>query len=667
LIKAEIPTSAAGIGRPSRRSAAALPRAQRPAATTAIALATFWLAYDGGTFSTQSRAAAGAVAWWTLGLGVALGILPRARARRSVWLVTGALGAYAAVATASIAWGAAPEHAFDELNRVALYVGTFLVVALAARRSDASIWCNGVAFGIAAIASLALASRLLPNLVGSTSYQALVLIPQGTQRLSYPVGYWNGLAVLVALGVPLLLRAATAPAATALARGAAVLPLPIVACALFLTSSRTGLVACAIGIAGYFVLGGRPLQTVGAVAASIPGSVAAVEILIAHPVLVDGPFGSHAALREGRTVSLLVLVLALATAVVHGLLSVAGARLRPSARWERATLVAGVVVCVAAIAAAHPIRLVQHFKQPPSSFGVVNYVGTHLMSANGSGRWQLWETAVDEWRTKPLLGRGIGSYESWQTQHGTMGIYVHDAHSLYLQTLGELGAVGLLALVVAFVAGIVGATRSLRGRGGTAGATAAAFAGFIAYAVGAGVDWMWQLPVVSMIGLALLAIALAGDASGPDRPSDKALTPARSPRPRRAKHRLVVAAVVALALALVWSQALEAASTRELQRSQEAAAANSLDAAAARARTAAQLEPWAASPYLQLALVEEQRDQLPVARGWIRAALARDDSDWKTWAISARLAAEAGAIAKARGDLAHARLLNPSVSGWGSR
>jgi hypothetical protein len=631
------------------------------ALSATAAAVVFWLGYDGGAFAPQGRGAAGIVVWCVIAAGVATRLLPRARPSRSAWIVAAALAAYAAVATSSVAWGASAASAFDELNRLALYVGVFVLVTISVRPAEVRAWTNGIALGIAGIAALALASRLFPSVVGSASYAAFADIPDGARRLSYPVGYWNGLAELVALSVPLLLAAATT-SRHALARAAAVFPLPIIACTLYLTSSRTGLVACGVGGLLYFALTPRRWAALGIAAVSGLGSFLAVDVLTSYPVLVNGPFSSNAAIREGRTVAAIVLALSLATALVVLLLGIPAKRIVPSRAAERGVLVAGALGCVLALLAVHPVRLVQHFKRLPISFTHTDYVRTHLLSANGSGRWQLWQTAIQEWLTKPLLGRGVGSYEQWQTRHGAFGIYVHDAHSLYLQTLGELGIVGLITIVAAFGAGLVGAVLGFRRAAADRPAAAAVLAAFVTVVVAAGVDWLWQLPVIMVVGLGLLALSLVvRSARQPEVMAPAAPRPARR---RRAARRLATA-VVALAVVLIWTQAIEAGSARELRASEAAAAAHRLSEAHVRALSAARLEPWSASPYLQLALVAEQRGQLPVARGWIRAALARDSGSWSLWAVSARLAAEAGAIRQARHDLARARSLNPAVASWG--
>ena len=65
------------------------------------------------------------------------------------------------------------------------------------------------------------------------------------ERLSYPLNYWNALAALVAIGVPLVLQLATG-ARLVLTRAAAAAALPAMMLVLFFTLSRGGIAAAAI-------------------------------------------------------------------------------------------------------------------------------------------------------------------------------------------------------------------------------------------------------------------------------------------------------------------------------------------------------------------------------------------------------------------------------------
>jgi len=77
------------------------------------------------------------------------------------------------------------------------------------------------------------------------------------------------------------------------------------------------------------------------------------------------------------------------------------------------------------------------------------------------------------------------------------------------------------------------------------------------------------------------------------------------------------------------------------------------------AQSAVAIQPWAATPRLQLALVYEELGQLDLARRDIAQAIKRDDQDWRLQVVATRLAVKAGDVPAARRHLARARALNP--------
>ena len=132
---------------------------------------------------------------------------------------------------------------------------------------------------------------------------------------------------------------------------------------------------------------------------------------------------------------------------------------------------------------------------------------THLLSGQGSGRWQFWTAAVDEWRDHPLRGLGAGSFEQWWSEHASFTYFVRDAHSLYLETLGELGLVGFVLVIALVLLALVEGARRALGADGDARVTAAALtAAFAGYAFAAGVDWMWEMTAVSVVGFVALGL-----------------------------------------------------------------------------------------------------------------------------------------------------------------
>jgi hypothetical protein len=315
--------------------------------------------------------------------------------------------------------------------------------------------------------------------------------------------------------------------------------------------------------------------------------------------------------------------------------------------------VAVVVALLAGIVVANPRARFDSFKEPPSavSFERNGFVRQHILSGGGSGRWQFWSEAIDEWRAHPLLGGGAGSFESWWAEHTPISYFIRDAHSFYLESLGELGPIGFVLATGLIGTGlVVGARRSrTEGAASVAAAATAALAGF---AIGCATDWMWELTVVSVCGMAFLGIVVGpATARAPVAAADEVVV-----RPRPGPFAV---GAIAVAWLLVCVNVLPLISETKLDDSRSAVRRGERAAALGDARTARSVTPWAASPYLQLALVNEAAGNLRDARRNIRRAIDHDGSNWQLWLTAARIDTKAGQIEEARAALHRAQRLNP--------
>jgi O-antigen ligase len=586
---------------------------------------------------------------------VALAIWPLARPGRAALAVGACLAGLAVLAGLSIAWSDSAEGAFAESNRIALYLGVFVVVVAAARRGSARSWIDGLGLGIVAVGLLALVSRLFPHLIGQGP-----IAPEfaGDARVSYPVNYWNGLAILLALAFPAMLRIA-AESRRYLVRGAALAPLPALVAVMYLTSSRGGAAVLVVAVVALVALTHRRLATVGAALAAAGGSAIAIVVVHARPELVNGPLNSGAAVSQGRSAAVLLALVCLLTGGAYAAacrLGISGPKI--GRRAKRGLAAAGVLVLAAGVVAANPAHQFEKFKQPPVTPKGA-YTQAHLLSgAAGNGRWQAWGAALDEFNTRPVLGRGAGSYAAWWDQHASISYVTRYAHSVYLQTLGELGLVGFALLMGAFGLAAVTAAKRLRAaRGPDRPVIAAIFAVFIGFAFAAAIDWMWELTVVALVGVVCLGL-LVGPAT---RFGAAKEPPAVDPDHRAARRRnfLGRAGVVAVGLCAIAALAIPLLSQSNIRDSQHAAAGGHTKAALADARSAQRVQPWASTPYLQLALVQEQRADITAARKSIGQAIHRDSLNWQLWLVAARLDERAGAVPAARRSYARAVSLNP--------
>ncbi len=625
--------------------------------TVAVAAATLWLGYNHGGFPIESRNPFAIGIWWAVLVGVGVAVLPFARPAAEAVVAVAFLAGLAGWTLASAAWAPSGEAVLSEFDLAALYLGVFVITIIAARRATADQWADGLAIGIGLVAVLALASRLRPGLFPGSGDVAAA-IPSASSRLSYPIGYWNGLAALAALGFPLLFRIALAGRSTT-ARSLALAGIPVLATTIYLTSSRGGAVAAALGVAVLVALTDRRWQALGAIVVGGLGSVLAILVFATRDYLTNGGTGALAN-AQGRSAALLVAAVVVGTGAAFAFALRIGSNVRLPPAWVgRALAAVAALVLVAGLVAAHPIRRFDHFRAPPAT-GLPSDVDTtaHLFSSAGNGRWQFWSAAASQFRHHPLIGDGAGSYGRWWNQHGSFAYTTEHAHSLYLETLGELGIVGLLLLLGGLSAAVVAVGRRIRTRRDRDLLMPALAGALAAYLLSAGIDWVWELPAITGVAFVVLGL-LVGPATS-TAPQPRAVpSPPREDRTTHG-HRLAPRLVgLALAWLILCAQALPLLAQLKISSSQAAVRAADTDAALGAARAARALEPWAASPYLQLALVEEQSGDVRSALGFIHAAIRRDRSDWRVWLVAARLEVKAGRSDEARASVAHVRALNP--------
>jgi O-antigen ligase len=115
----------------------------------------------------------------------------------------------------------------------------------------------------------------------------------------------------------------------------------------------------------------------------------------------------------------------------------------------------------------------------------------------------LWSSALDLWRSSPLVGVGAGNFEFDLGMVGHPEVHTH-ANSLYLQALSEMGLVGLAATLYLIWTTIVNLVPSSSRRPLLIGI----FAANIALAFHQIFDYLWFFPKVGVFWAILLAIGI---------------------------------------------------------------------------------------------------------------------------------------------------------------
>ncbi|HLY49018.1 MAG TPA: O-antigen ligase family protein [Solirubrobacteraceae bacterium] len=614
-----------------------------------------YLGLNGGGYGVVVHSQVGIVVWWIVLIGAAWGLLPAARLSRVGWGTFALFGAFVAWTALGLSWSISSERSLADLSLVAGYLGVLVLgLALHADRARALRQTTpALAAAIVVVGILALVSRLHPGLFAAAS-QTGSFLPGTARRLAWPLDYWNALAALLAFGLPLLLVLATS-ARTLYAQAAAAAGIPVVVLAGYLTFSRGGAIAGAVAVVVFLALAPERLPKVVTTLAAGAGSALLISAA-SHRAALEQGLLSAAARHQGASLVLPILLVCAGVALAQVGIGLAARRMRPgllSISPRRAGLLLGGALCalvVLALLAGAPTKLSHAWRDfkalPPTSLKHASIDRFSNLSSNG--RYQLWKGAVDATRGHTLAGSGPGTFQLlWLPRAPRSVSYVQNAHSLYFETLAELGVVGLALLVAFLVAVVVAAIRAVvQSRYAARTRAAGAAAALVTFAVSAASDWIWQVPV-----LPVAFLLIAGAVLAPATPGGRG----------GVRFRVGIrAGAAALALACLIAIAIPLATANAVSASQAAASSGDSAVALRDARAAAQIEPAAASPQVQLALVQEFRGDIPAALAAARRA-ARDEPDnWSTWLILSRLEAEAGRPRAAIKALRRARALNPT-------
>jgi hypothetical protein len=326
-------------------------------------------------------------------------------------------------------------------------------------------------------------------------------------------------------------------------------------------------------------------------------------------------------------------------------------------RDPRVLRAAALVFAIVAVAAAVVVGSRASGQFSSSDIEFPNQPSQHFSDLSSAGRSEFWGVAIDAFEEKPLFGHGAGTYQFSWTQLRSISLPALDAHSLYLESFAELGLVGGL-LVIALIAALlwIGVSAWRASFGALRETHAALFAAMLVFAVGVGFDWFWEIAGLGAV-FCLAAGALAS-ARCAQAPSLAGAEGADGGAPHDRRFALAVGG-----LALAWISAIALVGPllveREITASQSAVRDGDLVSAVDHGETARSIEPWAASPYLQLGLVAERRQEYGVAVERLSQAIEREDRNWALYALRSRVESEAGDTSAAEADLREARRLNP--------
>jgi hypothetical protein len=573
------------------------------------------------------------------------------------------LAAYTALSFLSILWARVLGDAWEGANRTLLYLAVFALFAGWRQRGASA----ALLLGAWTLAMVGLAVFVALHLNAASSADLQRLLPNG--RLLYPSGYSNANAaqwLMAFWPAALLARSERLPwGLRGLLAGGAVLLAEVA----LLSQSRGSLYATAVMIVLVFALLPRRLRTFAALVPVGLATLAAAPSVL-HVGDNRGPNGEviastlHHAIAASFAAALIAGLVVAAAAAIESRARLAPSSVAKVRRGTAAVALASLVAIVAGglIAAGDPITRVEHgWRSFKGGYATNSTSGSRLVSGLGSGRYDFYRVALDEFAAHPLVGLGADNFQLQYLAHGRGDETPHYPHSVELRTLTETGVVGTLLALVGLGFALLAGMRACRPSTGrpvdplACDVAAAALAGFAYWGVHGSFDWFWEFAGLGAPAFAMLGIACA---LAPSRAA--AGVPASSParRASSARRPILVVAGVLLALAATASLAAPWLSRREVQ-SAARIWPTAPAAAYARLDEAARLNPLSDEAYVVAGSIALRYGDLARADHEFSLALERTPGDAYATLERGAIASTSGRRAEALRLLEAAARLNP--------
>jgi hypothetical protein len=562
----------------------------------------------------------------------------------SVRVALASLGLYTLLSFLSILWAGVASDAWEGANRTLLYLLVFALFALWPQRGTSAV----LLVGAWTVAMIALAAFVILHIDAASNLAGL--FAEG--RLGYPAGYENASAATWAMPMWPALLLATSRRLPWGIRGLLAGGTVLLGDLALLSQSRGSLYATVIMLVLVFAL--------------LPGRLRTFVLLV--PVVIGIALTTPVVLRVGdrllhggdaKAALHSATGATFAAAVLVGLVVSLGAALetrRSLSPASRERLRRGVGVAALAtlaallaggwVAAGDPVARARHGWQTfKGGYGANSRTGSRLISGLGSGRYDFYRVALDEFAGHPALGIGVDNFQQQYLKHGRSDETPRYPHSVELRTLAETGLAGLLLGLVGLGGALVAGGRALR-RSDPLGRTAAAaaLAGFGYWMVHGSFDWFWEFAGLGAPAFALLGLACA---LSPRRPADSSPAASEGRHSARRWPAIAAGALVGLAIAASllapWLSQLQIQSAARIWTRAPRRAYARLD-------EAARLNPLSDEANLVAGSIALRFGDLARADHEFSLALRRTPAD-------AYATLERGAIASARGDRARALTL----------
>jgi hypothetical protein len=651
---------------------------RRPGAAVAAPLGLAALVATVGVLGGAGRGATANLVGQLIALAAGTGAVifaalgPAPRRRWGVWGV-GAFAAFALMALASVAWSVQPDDTWRAACQLLVYLAIFGGAAAAGnsapRRAETVV--AGLLAGTTGVCLAGLATKVWATFDSADA----------TARLAEPLGYWNALGLLAALGLVPALWLGTRRTGPAALR---VLAFPIfgaLVVTLALSISRGAIVAGALAVGVWLVLAPRRLRSVAvALAGSAAGGAVAVWAFGKDALTTDPPslrsFGESDPLTAARETAGhqlgVALILMVAVLIVAGIaverIARRGLPERTRRRAGRGLVALGILVVLAGLGAVAASQrgiggtVTELTDSLTKDVAVSARNSPARLKSVSAQRGTYWRESARIWQHHKAVGAGWGAFGTARLKVRDGGLtQVRHAHGQAFELLSGLGAIGLLlGLVLVGLwlragARAIGLARGDRSGASTPERSALIALGGVALAFGAhaAVDWTFFIPGTAVVGL-IAAGYLAGH--GPNGEP--------SPRPRPGGDwtpgsLAVAGTLVLVAVATAWALLGPYRSDRAVDNTYAALSSGHISQARADAHDAQAADPRSLEALFALATVENAANRPDVARAALQLGTRIQPDNPLSWLTLAEHERDASRFRLAQIDAQRGADLDP--------
>jgi hypothetical protein len=554
-----------------------------------------------------------------------------------------AFAAMVALTALSIAWSFQPDASWTATNQAIAFLAAF-GIGLAMARLFPGRWTaliGAVAVLAVVVSAFALLGKVFLGLTGSDPTLG---------RLTAPLGYWNAVGLLAAMGLAPCLWLGAVRTHPRIARGLTVPAIAVLGATVMLSYSRSALAMAIICLALWFALSPTPLRAAAVLLPGLAGAAAISGWMLLHHALSDNIPPQSERLHRAAQVSAghtfgVVLIVVLAACTAIGLMVVRSCDTRRLTDLERRRIERGLLGLLSLIPLGAVAALagssrgltgeISHLWSTLTS--TTDRVGTSAsrITSLANSRPAYWHTALTIFSHHPLDGVGALGYSTARNFYTFNAVSTPNAHSFVFETLSDLGLIGLVVIVALFAAWLLACRRTLGPllRRRARDSVTAEGAGLLTlltvvlcFGLQSAIDWTWYVPAVTVP-----ALICAGWVAGRGPLNDPI---GRRPRRRRlldhAPLPITLTSIVVIALALDWAIWQPLRSTQS-DNAASATVQHDPSAAFADARAALAEDPLSLQPRSVLADLDQGAGKLTAARGELVQETRIQPENYLSW------------------------------------